>query len=54
MESHLEELKKMIADHGHGHVWNEARNTVGDVAAGVLVGSKSRAAVLVVQSAGDA
>lgn len=49
VESHREELKGMI----HGHVWNEARNTVGDVAAGVLVG-KSRAAVLVVQSAGDA
>lgn len=52
VESHREELGAMISALGdHGRVWSEARKTVGDVAAGVLIGSQSRAAVLVIQAA---
>lgn len=52
VESHQKELREMIIQ--PGQVWREARKTVGDVAAGVLAGAKSRAAVVVVQAAGSA
>lgn len=55
-QSHQDELKDILGGHGHasgtgGGSTSEVRKTVGDVAAGVLAGSRNTAALIVLQAA---
>lgn len=58
VQSHQDELKGILGGHGHasgtgGGFISEVRKTVGDVAAGVLAGSKNTAALIVLQAADE-
>ncbi len=52
VQSHQDELKMLLSSHHMGQ-HSEIRKTIGDVAAGLLVGGKSNAAFLVFQAAND-